>query len=282
MSHTIVRKLRLSDKLSSDLDNLFMSPHLFSPHFTDITIRAWERGKPVEWRAHSAVLVARSDWWRACLTHNMRERNTGIVEVHQTPAHILRLLVRYLYGGVIELVPETAMGVLVASNMYNEMELLSECVSYLKDTITVDHALDLLAAARKHDQPELAEAALEFVRDNGEDCFKSEGLLFAREELLLELLDDDAFDCPEIEVFHAIVRWARANRGSSSMSEVVAELFEHVRFALIPSDVLRDVVEPTGCVCVWVRFSSHCLVFSSLSFSLAADSFLVNCFSPRL
>ena len=271
MPKVITRTLCLSEKLSSDLDTLFLSPSCIGDHFADITIHAWERGQsdecePVVWRAHSAVLAARSRWWRACLTHDMVERNRRLVRVHQTPAHILGMLLRYLYSGVIELVPNTAMGVLVAANMYNEMDLLSECVSYLKDTIVADHALDLLAAARKHHPPELAEAALEFVRENGEACLKSDGLLFARKELLLELFDDDVFDCPEIEVFHAIVRWARANRGSDNLCDVTSELFEHVRFALIPADVLNNVVRSSECVFVCMCVASPLL--SSLHLSL--------------
>lgn len=72
---------------------------LDSGEFSDITIEA----SGVEFKAHKAILIARSEYFRAMLTHNTIEANTGQVKVSDIDPQVMRAVLRFIYSGNIEI-----------------------------------------------------------------------------------------------------------------------------------------------------------------------------------
>lgn len=72
---------------------------LDSGEFSDITIEA----NGVEFKAHKALLIARSEYFRAMLTHDTIEANTGQVKVSDIDPQVMRAVLRFIYSGNIEI-----------------------------------------------------------------------------------------------------------------------------------------------------------------------------------
>lgn len=72
---------------------------LDSGELSDITIEA----KGVNFKAHKAILIARSEYFRAMLSHNTIEANTGRIEVSDIEAQVMRAVLKFIYSGNIEL-----------------------------------------------------------------------------------------------------------------------------------------------------------------------------------
>lgn len=70
---------------------------LDSGEFSDITVEA----SGLRIRAHKNILAARSEYFRAMLTHNTIEANSGHVKINDIKAQIMRAVLRFIYSGKI-------------------------------------------------------------------------------------------------------------------------------------------------------------------------------------
>lgn len=94
-SHTFPAQLN-SGICKSELDFIRL---LGSGELSDITIEA----DSVNFKAHKAILIARSEYFRAMLSHNTIEANTGHIKVSDIEPKVMRAVLKFIYSGNIEL-----------------------------------------------------------------------------------------------------------------------------------------------------------------------------------
>ena len=125
--------------------------------------------------AHVAVLIARSPVFAAMFQHDMQETKTRQVIIADIEPAVFKQLLHYIYSGRAPdlRLDQMAQSLLLAADKYDIADLKEECLALLRSRITVDNAINTLMWAHYHSMTRLAEAALAFVAQHGQESCTS-------------------------------------------------------------------------------------------------------------
>ena len=107
--------------------------------------------------------VKRSAVFRALLAADMKERNSGRIELKQIKLATGRELLYYLYNGWLKEEGSDLLGLLALADQYDMAELKTLCAKRLADRLTNDNCLAVLSLAQLHNIPPLKTAAMDYV-----------------------------------------------------------------------------------------------------------------------
>uniref|UniRef100_A0AAY4EH10 BTB domain-containing protein n=1 Tax=Denticeps clupeoides TaxID=299321 RepID=A0AAY4EH10_9TELE len=116
-----------------------------------------------EFQAHKAILAARCPVFRAMFMHNMMERQTNRVEIHEMEPEVLKELLTFIYSGKAPNLQDMAAELLVAADMYLLDRLKRMCEEALCRSLTVENAAEILIFADLYLTPNLKEKAITFI-----------------------------------------------------------------------------------------------------------------------
>lgn len=177
----------------------------------------------------------------------------------------------YLYTGKVLLDDQNVFEVWTLSQDLNLEELRLFCEDHITRSLNVDNACALLASAlAKEDQliqrnntsgPSFVERCVHFIGDNAIECFQTTAFLRLSKDALICLVSSDHLALEEVEIWRAVLNWARhqANVSQSNtqlwnederqrVCQSLGGVINHVRLLLIDSQVFAEEVEPTGAV----------------------------------
>lgn len=165
-----------ADDLATDLSSL-----LDNAKFCDVTLCAGGR----EFRAHRAILAARSPVFAAMFEHDTLEKAEDRVDIEDLDGDVLHQLLRYVYSGSTAPDAEDEAGssssvilsLLAAADKYSLPKLKEACSGHLRSNLTADMALGVLAVADLHEDEDLKEAAVRTVLDNAVRIMKTDDWL---------------------------------------------------------------------------------------------------------
>lgn len=157
--------------------------------------------------AHSTILVARSEFFRALLTGNLRESSSAEpIPLPHVETPIFLKCMEYIYTDSIDTtkVPtstdETSLSqgqpsplsipvaLLVASEHFLLHRLKAIAEDWIMSEISEDTVVPVLLAAHQHNAASLKEVCLDFVQDNLNECGRALDELKSEPDLLIELL----------------------------------------------------------------------------------------------
>lgn len=159
-------------RLPDDLEDLFKTQE-----FSDVTISA--SGK--EFKAHKAILAARSPMFRGMFSHDMKESKFNRVEVPDVDPDVLSEMLRFIYTGKSilearsplkeqtkdpkeqEKEQQLAIELLQAANKYQLDRLKLICEEALNKTLSADSVAEILALADMFNASQLKTQAIEFI-----------------------------------------------------------------------------------------------------------------------
>lgn len=158
-------------RLPEDLEELFNSQDL-----SDVTICA--NGK--EFKAHKAILAARSPMFRGMFSHDMKETKLNRVDVPDVDADVLQEMLRFIYTGKslleqrlqnkeqrdqkeLERDQHLAIELLQAANKYQLDRLKLICEEALLRTLSAESVAEILALADLYNASQLKRRAIEFI-----------------------------------------------------------------------------------------------------------------------
>jgi hypothetical protein len=201
---------------------------------TDVTLQSGT----VEVRAHRCVLAARSNYFRASLTSNMKECEAdSIIVLPLALDECLQHVIDHIYGEDIDITEANVMVLLDSANQLSIQTLKDLCCDFLSSTICMDTCLQVHEAAELYSCFVLARISKEYICGNFEELIKTSSFSEVSEEILVEIISSDSLCVSkELSVFRAIEIWiahepeVRATRFS--------DLIKHVRMELVPS---RDI-----------------------------------------
>lgn len=170
-------------RLPDDLEDLFRSQE-----FSDVTICA--NGK--EFKAHKAILAARSPMFRGMFSHDMKESKYNRVEVSDVDPDVLQEMLRYIYTGKSLLEPRLqhkeqkdqkeqekeqhlAIELLQAANKYQLDRLKMICEEALYKTLSADSVAEILALADLYNASQLKNQAIEFISTHATEVIETDG-----------------------------------------------------------------------------------------------------------
>ncbi|XP_028811155.1 speckle-type POZ protein-like [Denticeps clupeoides] len=128
-----------------------------------------------EFQAHKAILAARCPVFRAMFMHNMMERQTNRVEIHEMEPEVLKELLTFIYSGKAPNLQDMAAELLVAADMYLLDRLKRMCEEALCRSLTVENAAEILIFADLYLTPNLKEKAITFINQYSSDVMRTPG-----------------------------------------------------------------------------------------------------------
>ncbi|XP_031231883.1 TD and POZ domain-containing protein 5-like [Mastomys coucha] len=130
-----------------------------------------------EFRAHKAILAARSPVFRAMFQHEMKESLTNQVEIHDLDPQVFKELMGFIYT---EKAPHLhshsmAAGVLTAADKYGLEGLMVMCEEALCRNLSVENAAHTLILADFHGTKQLKTQALDFIALHASEVSETSG-----------------------------------------------------------------------------------------------------------
>lgn len=169
-----------SCRLADDLEDIFKNQE-----FSDVTIYASGR----EFKAHKAILAARSPMFRGMFSHDMKETKYNRVEVEDVEPDVLEEMLRFVYTGKTclegrlqlkdpkeqEREQNLAIGLLQAANKYQLDRLKLICEEALYKTLSADSVAEILSLADLYSANQLKNQAIEYISTHATEVIETEG-----------------------------------------------------------------------------------------------------------
>ena len=225
-----------------------------SPRLSDLQLRLAARNGSAKVLAHRLVLSASSTYFASLFSGPWKATEVnGSAEVEITSdeklAH-LQLFVEYLYGREVVLDLASAHPLLRLADFYGVDALSSVCMGYLERVLHPEptRCFTLFLAEEGGpqmlpSQPKLLALCTEVLARSFADASAHEHFLRCPVELLASVIerDDLSYETGEVEVLHALLRWAEAD--APARTEALAELISLVRWPAMSGELLADIEE---------------------------------------
>lgn len=151
-------------KLFQDLKEMYENGK-----FSDVTLQA----RDVKFPAHKSILASRSKVFDAMFQHDMKETQTGVVQVEDIEPAVLSTLLQYIYTGIVDdFNIEKAISLYSVADKYFLEELKKWCVNIMLANMTVENACQIAILAELYPDQKLKEATLNLFRNHTSDIFK--------------------------------------------------------------------------------------------------------------
>lgn len=159
--HIIYNKLFLFTELDTLSENFKSLYH--NKDSCDTIINVVDK----EFKAHRAVLMARSSVFAAMFTHETTEKKTGIVTIPDCDPDSFEEFLEFLYCGKFE-TPTcyNTLQLYETSNKYNIQELKTFCSEFLIENLSVENICKVIILADRCDDAKLLSAAQSFFNKN--------------------------------------------------------------------------------------------------------------------
>ncbi|XP_040597027.1 speckle-type POZ protein-like [Mesocricetus auratus] len=116
-----------------------------------------------EFRAHKAILAARSPVFRAMFEHGMEESRKIRIEIHDLELQVFKAMMGFIYTGEAPDLHSMADDVLAAADKYGLVRLKVMCEDALCKDLSVETAARTLILADLHNAEQLKTQALDFI-----------------------------------------------------------------------------------------------------------------------
>lgn len=130
--------------------------------------------KDREFRAHKAVLIARSSVFATMFQHDMTEKQTGIINIPDCDPESFEDFLKYIYSGKLEnLAFRHAFPLYKTADKYDIQELKMFCIVHIKCNLKVENVCDVVVFAEEYCEKELHAVAQDFFNTNLRDILIS-------------------------------------------------------------------------------------------------------------
>lgn len=173
-------------------------------------------------------------------------------EITDTEPEAFMVLLEYFYTDKINLTNETAFATLEASLRYMVPQVFEACESFIISNLTPSNVLDQIELIKinnlygEEELKKLISCCWKLIDAQTVDCFNSTSFLAINYDTLIELLDRDTLNCPELTIFKAVVKWTREKNGPNKIVNSLGDALNHIRIPLLTLDELTDAEGPVA------------------------------------
>ncbi|KAL1763141.1 speckle-type POZ protein, partial [Sigmodon hispidus] len=128
-----------------------------------------------EFRAHKAILAARSQVFRAMFEHAMEESRRNRVEIRDLEPQVFKAMMGFIYTGKAPNLHSMADALLVAADKYGLELLKAMCEDALCRDLSVENAAHTLVLADLHGAGQLKAQTLAFMTDHAFEVSETSG-----------------------------------------------------------------------------------------------------------
>ena len=152
--------------LSDDMGGLWKSSR-----FTDVCFCVAGQ----EFQAHKAILAARCPVFGAMFRHDMQERRSNQVQIHDVDPPVFQEMMYFLYTGKAPSLHTMAPELLTAADKYGLERLKLMCEAALCHSLSVDNAAEFLVFADLHGAQHLKSQALRLITSHASQVRETSG-----------------------------------------------------------------------------------------------------------
>ena len=157
--------------------------------------------------AHKFVLSIGSPVFEAMFYGGMAETKDSI-ELPDCEYDSLLELFRYMYSDEVNLSGSNVMGVLYLAKKYMVPSLTGKCTEYLQDNLDPSNVFSILPSAQKYEEEKLVNRCWKVIDEQTEAAMKSDGFATVERSLLEAMVERDALNIAEVELFKGVTKWA--------------------------------------------------------------------------
>ena len=192
--------------------------------------------------AHRVVLAAASPYFQAMFKRVFLENEMSEITLNDMSSEGLKCVLDAIYTAILLLSTDNVFNVLSLASLLQLNEIVEKCEVFLKTNVSAENCLTFLSVAEKYDLEKAVDRCNKCLLSNFDTISQSTEFTKLSREKLCSYLSDDQLKVHkgEKEVFRATLKWYQANQNDNT--DVLAELMQHVRFPLIPSDLLVDEI----------------------------------------
>lgn len=122
-----------------------------------------------EFRAHKAILAARSRVFAAMFEHNMKEKRLNKVDITDVTDQVLCEMLRFIYTGRVQNLVTMADTLLAAADKYDLERLKVMCEEALCGNLTVENAASVLILADLHNAEQLKAQTIDYINTHASE-----------------------------------------------------------------------------------------------------------------
>ena len=94
-------------------------------------------------RAHRSVLAASCQYFNAMFTGGLAEEQREVVQIHSVSAETLSNIIDFIYTGNVNITQENVQKLFEAADMMEMDEVVSSCISFLRDQLHYSNAFGI-------------------------------------------------------------------------------------------------------------------------------------------
>lgn len=170
--------------------------------------------------AHKYVLATASPVFFAMLCGDFAK--TDNITIDDCEVEPFLELLRFVYTDQVNLTAQNVVDILYLANKYIVPILSKECVNFLFDNVQTDNVLDVLNAAVCFGENRLEKHCWSILSRRTAEILQSDSFVDIERQLLVSILKRDTLNVFEIDIFHAVKKWAEKECERSSL-EVTTE-----------------------------------------------------------
>ncbi|XP_078360743.1 BTB/POZ domain-containing protein 6-like [Oculina patagonica] len=199
--------------------------------------------------AHKFVLSISSPVFEAMFYGEVAETRDSI-ELPDCEYESMLELFRYMYSDEVILNGNNVMGVLYLAKKYIVPSLADKCMAFLQDNLDPSNVFNILPHAQKYEEKNLVDKCWEVIDGQAEEAVKSDGFLTIERCLLEEVVERDALNIEEVELFKAVNLWATkkceeqglSTDGSEKRRILGERIVKEIRFPVMTQQEFAGVV----------------------------------------
>ncbi|XP_037893604.1 kelch-like protein 17 [Glossina fuscipes] len=188
---------------------------------------------------HKLALAIASDYFAAMFEADMKVRKEGTVKLQDVDVVAVKVLVDYIYSGVITLTEGNVEAVLSASDLFQIVWVKEQCALLLKNNVNRENCCRVRKLADMHSCKDLQGVCHQYILDNFDDLVAEEHLQFLSFDEIKELIKDvqNIVQFEDI-AYKAAINWVKHDLERRRVH--LAELMSQIRLPLVSSKFLRD------------------------------------------
>ncbi|KAL3879178.1 hypothetical protein ACJMK2_031487, partial [Sinanodonta woodiana] len=194
---------------------------------TDFKIKVDER----IFKVHKLVMACSSDYFRAMLSHDVKETRHDLAEMKGLTARGTEPLIKYAYSGKLSLTQDNVVDVVTGAMFLLMNAALDLCIKYMLETLNFENSETYLNIGEMYDISCIKEHYNRYLLDNFLNFAETRTFLNLDAETLAVYLSDDTLQTTsEAALLHHVLRWY--NYDQTNREHCVYDVLDKVKMTI--------------------------------------------------